>query len=58
MTMSNAVNHNLIMDYIEVDKYHLGSSRDINRLVGKEVLRCESAMDMTDSQYGSPSHAL
>ena len=41
------VTHNLIMDYIQVDKHHLGSSRDIDRVVGNEVLRCESAMDMT-----------
>ena len=41
------VTHNLIMDYIQVDKHHLGSSRDINRVVGNEFLRCESAMDMT-----------
>ena len=41
------VNHNLIMYYTQVDKQYLGSSRDINRVVGNEVLRCESAMDMT-----------
>ena len=40
------VTHNLIMDYIQVDKHHLGSSRDIDRVVGDEVLRCESALDM------------
>ena len=40
------VTHNLIMDYIQVDKHQLGSSRDINRVVGNEVLRCESALDM------------
>ena len=41
------VSHNLIKKYIHVDKHHLGSSSDINRVVGNEVLRCESAMDLT-----------
>ena len=41
------VTHILIMNYVQVDKHLLGSSRDINRVVGDEVLRCESAMDMT-----------
>ena len=41
------VAHNLILDYIQVDIHHLGSTRDINRIVGNEILRCESAMDMT-----------
>ena len=35
------------MNYVQLDKYHLGSSGDINRVVGDEVLGCESAMDLT-----------
>ena len=42
------VTHNLMMDYIQVDKHQLIFSSDINRVVGNEVLRCESAMDMTE----------
>ena len=39
--------HNMKMNYVQLDKYHLGSSGDINRVVGDEVLGCESAMDLT-----------
>ena len=40
------VTHNQIMNYVHVVK-HLGSSREINSVVGDEVLWCETAMDMT-----------
>ena len=39
------VTHNLIMNYVQVDKHQLGSSREINRVVADEVLWCESALD-------------
>ena len=43
------VSHNLRMNYVQVDKHQLGTSRYIKRVVGDEFLRCESAMDMTGS---------
>ena len=42
------ITHNLILNYIQVDKHQLCSSRDINKVVVKVVLRCEGARDMTE----------
>ena len=43
------VTHKLKMNYVQVDKHNLGSTRYIKRVVGDEFLRCESAMDMSGS---------